>query len=374
MKEFLNEGEYLVHLLRCAIHQQQPQELPQQLSFPKVYRLSLEHDVANISFYSIEKLKKKPADALYREWELRCDMAVTRDVNQSFARDEILEGFQKAGIRSLEVQGSKIKALYPQPEYRTMSDIDFIIDPENLEKAWKVLEALGYTCKDLNGEEVDGFRPPNINVEIHSEYFPKACEYHSVMRPPFTSVEETGEYDCNDFYVYNILHVAKHYFWMGCGLRRILDVYYLNRHFEGWLDREYVDTLFEKAGVTAFVEEISALAEFWFGSGAGHELVGKMAEYILGSGLNGTYRNEMNNRLRTLCGDGVRFFRLKYVLKRIFVGRACLYERYPQARKRKILLPFYWLHRLFTSIGPERKKRIQTELQAVSASDWKQGS
>ena len=32
------------------------------------------------------------------------------------------------------------------------------------------------------------------------------------------------------FYAYNILHIAKHYHYGGCGIRRVLDVYYLYRH------------------------------------------------------------------------------------------------------------------------------------------------
>jgi hypothetical protein len=293
-------------------------------------------------------------------------------VNQSFAREEILDAFQAAGIRSLEVQGTQIKQFYPQPEYRTMSDIDFIIDRENLPRAYQILEGLGYECEDVEGVEVDAFRPPNINIELHSEYFSKHNDYYDMMRPPFASVDETGEYDFNEFYIYNILHVAKHYFLKGCGLRRILDVYYLNRHYTPLLNWEYVNSYFEKANIQDFFKKVSALAQYWFGDGECTEDVDRMIQYIMGSGVHGNTRHSLGNHLRDQYGEGVRFFRLKYFWKRLFVSKEVLYTRYPRAKKWKILLPFCWIHRLFTAVSDENRSRIKEEVEVVSEGQWKQ--
>lgn len=372
MREMISESRYLVHLLRCAIRDEQPQELPQSLSFGKVFSLGRAHSVENIAYYSVSKLDRKPEAALYREWELRCNMALTRDVNQSFAREEILDAFAQAGIRCLEVQGTKIKPFYPQPEYRTMADLDFIIDRENLGKAWQLLEELGYECEDNHGVEVDAFRAPNINIEVHSEYFPASSAYHTVMRPPFASVEETGAYDVNELYIYNILHIAKHYFKKGCGLRQVLDVYYLNRHYGPVLNREYVASVFQKAGVVEFAEKLSALAEHWFGDGPFREDLEEMEAYLLSSGVNGNRYNHLNNELKAMQNQGIRCFRLKYSLKRIFVGKTYLYGRYPITKKWKILLPFSWVYRLFAFVTPGGRRRLRQELGILTKSDWKQ--
>ena len=58
MQQFANEYEYLVHLLQCAISDEQPVEKPAELSFEKVFEYGRTHEVANIAYVSLLKLKK----------------------------------------------------------------------------------------------------------------------------------------------------------------------------------------------------------------------------------------------------------------------------------------------------------------------------
>lgn len=369
---FLDEYAYLVHLIKCAVQNQQPQEIPDQLSFEKVYEYGVLHEVSNIAFYSIEKLVKKPAIELYGQWQECCDMAVIRDINQEYAREEILCGFREANIRSLEIQGSTIKKLYPRSEYRTMSDVDFIVDLENLVKAKEVLHNLCYECADVDGVEVDGFRPPNIHIEIHTEYFPENSDYHNVMRPPFASVEATGEYDFNDFYIYNMLHIAKHYFNKGCGIRRVLDVYYLNLAYGKRIDKEYVQSVFEAANVVDFVTRISMLSDYWFGDGEYSKKTAGMEKYILNSGIHGNEQNVLNNHLRDLYGDGVFLYKLKYCLSRLLAGNDTMFVHYPFLERWKVLYPLCWVHRAIRAMCSADKHRIFGEVKTVMASDLKE--
>jgi hypothetical protein len=298
-------------------------------------------------------------------------MAMTRDINQSFAYEEIKAAFQKAGIRSVDVQGTKLKLWYPQTDYRTMSDLDFIIDPENLNKAWKLLETLGYECEDLHGVEVDAFRAPNINIEVHSEYFPEDCEYHDVMRPPFDTYDSNGLIDPNEFYIYHILHIAKHYYRNGCGLRQIMDVYYLDSNGAD-LDRDYIHSVMEKANAADFSDKISALAAYWFGDGAYRADLKEMEVYLLGSGVNGTRYNRLDNTLKVMRKEKPQLFRIRYSLKRIFVGKDYLYVRYPITKKWKILLPFSWIYRFFGLLTPSGNRRFREEIGLLTEKKWKQ--
>lgn len=368
---FNEEYEYLIHLVKAAIHDTQPAEKPPHLLFEKVYRYGVQHEVANIAFYSVQKLQNKPDEALLSDWEVCCNMAVARDINQNFAREEILTEFERKGIRSLEVQGTIIKQFYPRPEYRTMSDIDFIVDISSLSVARDILEGLGYVCEDVDGVEVDGFRSPNIHIEVHTEYFPTSCQYHSVMRPPFATVEETGSYDCNEFYIYNILHIAKHYFGKGCGVRRVLDVYYFNKRYGELIDCEYVKSVFESAGITEFAQNISLLAECWFGEAKRNAKIDGMEAYMFNAGLHGNEQNQMNNHLKKLYGDGVFLYRLKYCMRRLFAGKETMYVHYPFLERWKILYPFCWFHRLMRMLCSRDKYRIAGEMKMVADSDLK---
>lgn len=365
MQVFSDECEYLLHLVRCAIHDLQPQELPEGLLFGRVYECGVYHHVANIAFYSVERLTNKPEVELYRKWEDCRNMAVVRHINQIYAAQEIREGFLAAGIRWIEVQGTRIKPLYPQPEWRTMSDIDFIIDRENLPEAAEILKMLGYICKDSHGVEVDGFRSPNINVEIHTEYFPEASQYYSTMRPPFASVEETGAYDANEFYLYNILHIAKHYFLNGCGIRRVLDAYYLNKNYSQIIDGSYIKSILERANAADFAAELAELANTWFGMEEQDFPKTKMARFFIQSGLHGTRANELKNHLAKTFDSTVRFAKLKYFLRRVLGTPKNLRKDYPVLERYIFLYPFCWLYRTFRALKPQKLKRLRKEVEAV---------
>ncbi len=365
MCEFLDECDYLIHLVRCAIRNEQPQELPEAFLFERVYECGVYHHVANIAFYSVEKLAKQPEQPLYAKWEACRNRAIIRDINQSYAAEEIRNALQADGIRALEVQGTKIKPLYPQPEWRTMSDIDFIIDFDNLPRARAVLESLGYECRDSRGVEVDAFRPPNINIEMHTAYFPEVVDFHNIMRPPFASVEETGEYDISEFYIYNMLHIAKHYGTGGCGIRRVLDVYYLNKNHGQKIDREYVRSVLERAKVADLVEELAAIAKRWFGEEQPDTGRSDVERYIVQSGLHGNRLNELDNRLKRTFDGTVRFAKIKYLLRRFFGTKEKLYKAYPVLERHKILYPFCWLHRAFRALHPRKMKRLTREVKKV---------
>ena len=347
-----DEWEYLIHLIRCAIHDKPAQELPEGLDFGKVFQCAAFHHVANIAFYSVEKLENKPQEALYAKWKDRRDKAVVRSITQNFAAQEIRSAFQAEGIRWLEVQGTKIKPLYPRAEWRTMSDIDFIVDFENLTKAGQVLEQLGYQWKMAHeGTEVAAHRPPNINIELHSSYFPANSDYHGLLKP-FDSTDET-------FYAYNILHIAKHYYYGGCGIRRVLDAYYLNRHY----GQETAQDLLGRANATEFATELGALAESWFGEEDTFPQT-EMAQYILYSGLHGHGINEVANLVKKDMQIG-RFSKLKYLFGRIFCGKEVLRLNYPILERYWILYPVCWIHRVLRAMSSKRRKRIRYEVEAV---------
>jgi hypothetical protein len=343
----------------------QPRELPEALSFEDVYEWCRLHDVDNLAFYSLEKLNHKPEEPLYRKWQAGRDKAIVRDITQCYAAQQIRQSFLDADVRFLEVQGTKIKPLYPQSDWRTMSDIDFIIDPDNLPKATKLLEDLGYECHEDYPGEVEAHRPPNINVELHTEYFPEYSQYCRVIHSPFDALDEKGQCDLSMFYVYNLLHVAKHYFGGGCGIRRVLDVYYLNKEYGGQIDTAAVQTVLERANLVDFAAQLRCLAEAWFGEQEQDLPRNRMQRHILRAGLHGYHRNTQKYKLEDTLDKNARFPKLKYLFGRLLGSGKDLRTRYPVLQRHKLLYPFCWLHRALCALGPDARKRLKGETKTV---------
>lgn len=358
---FWDEWDYLIHLIRCTIHCLQPEEKPDYLEFERVYEYGEFHHVANIAFYSVERLKNKPDEALYRKWLACRDKAVVLDFNQCYAAEEIRDCFEGANIRWMELQGTVIKPLYPQPDMRTMSDIDFIIDREQLVKATELLNGLGYECRLNVGVDVNAHRAPNINVEVHSEFFPKLREYQMVMPELFA----TDVNSVNILYLYNVLHIAKHYFSGGCGIRRVLDIYFLNKNYSNCIDWDYMDAVLRQAGMVEFAAELSDLANNWFSEMKAEICHSSMAKYIMKSGLHGHRYHLLGNRLKGTSDSIKGLAKAKYILRRLSGSGEVLVKRYPILQRYKILYPLFWFHRAFLVLRPDRLRRIAKEMKSI---------
>lgn len=367
-REFIDEYDYLIHLVKCAIHDVIPCEIPQNLSFQKVFQYGVKHEIANIAFYSVEKLRNKPASELYDKWAVVRDQAIVRDMTQGFAREEIIEAFQTEGIRYLEVQGTKTKKMYPKAEYRTMSDIDFIIDAENLQKGKSILRTLGYRCMD-HGCEIDGYREPNIFVELHSEFFPEQSPYHLYLNGPFErviTVEDSLEVDDNSFYLYSVMHVIKHYYNWGCGIRRVLDLYLLNQYYAVKIDCDYVSGILQESQIADLARLFERLAEYWFGNGDYDEELSELIDYVKTAGVHGTPERGIGNRVRKEMQQRKKGVggKLCYLFKRIFPGTEIMYQYFPFLKKCIILMPICWILRWMDRII-KNGKNVIVELREI---------
>lgn len=366
-----NDFGYLVHLLKCALNGSRPNEKPDGVSFENVFNGAIRHDVANLAFYAVEKLEAKPEYELYDCWHQVRDLAVIRDINQAFAYDELCAELNKAGIRTLEIQGTVVKKYYPQPDMRTMSDIDFVVDKENLTKIKPILEKLGYEC-DCHSQEIDAHREPKINLEFHANVFEKK-PFTDCYANAFENAKSEGGtvyyFSDSDFYVYNMFHLLKHLFYAsGCGIRRFCDIYVLNRALEGSLDREYIHTMYEKYGVADKAEAVERLADALFGDGVMTDDLRALCDELANSAVHGTTVVQAKNDLNNIMQDGKRFAKQRYWLQRIFPPYEYMSWIYPQLEGKKVLTPIYQLRRIFRIVFKERHK-IKRACSAIKKAD-----
>ena len=349
----MNGYDYLIHLIKCAIHNVQPAEKPDGLSFSDIYKHSVLHDVANIAFYSVQRLQKKPDNKLYNAWEQKCYNAIQRDIYQSSARKKIVSAFASAGIRSLEIQGTKFKPMYPKPEYRTMSDIDFIVDKKNLKQANDVMRPLGYECDIFYNLESVAKGAHQVTVEIHTSFFDDSSEYLHLFKDadPFKYASETGEglcyeADADTFYLYSVCHFLKHFKGRGCGIRRVLDMYYLKKNFSDKIDRQYIESALEKGGHSQTVNDVFRLADAWFGDGTDGSDLNEIKEFIYTSGIHGNTLNKTKNMMEKaeMQGGSAKF---KYFKRLLF----------PPRRDTSVPALKYWTLRIASAVRSPAKRK-----------------
>ena len=365
MEKYVDEYDYLIHLIKCAIRGYQPDEKPEKLSFEKIFEYGRIHEVANIAFVSIQKLQSKPDTELYKKWQTIFAFSVQRHTNQMFARDTIVKALDRAEIRSVEVQGSVMKNLYPDPTWRMMSDIDFIIDRENLNKAEEIMKSLGYRTKNNSNVEIDGFGPYGIAVELHSDFFDSRSDLFGIITNVFDTAIPMGEgfsykADFTIFYLYNILHCIKHYSNRGAGIRRILDMYILYQNRDK-INLMYINEVLEKYDLKETADTIMALAIEWFGDISGEKDLKEIANMVYMAGNHGTIQVNLMNEYKKTEISNKGLFKLYKVISLLFPKKEVIYDAYPYCRKQKLPVIFGWIYRGGCIISDRKRRKNAIE-------------
>ncbi len=369
--EFRYDFEYLVHLLYCAIHNVQPQEKPQGISFENVFEIGKAHEVANIAFLSVEKLQQKPEAALYSEWQVYYYHSVQRDARQRSEYAAITELLTSNQIRWTEAQGTITKTLYPVSNWRMMSDIDLLVDAENIGRIEELLPALGEVdIKHYQDNELNVFPAHGSEIEFHSEFFTEFYEgalerYAGAIHHPFEHSTESPEnpyhwvLDLTSYYLYSLLHTVKHYEYAGCGIRRIVDMYYLEKALGNQVDKAYINEILQKYGFADYADRLWKLERYWFEDVHPDTDITEVLLDVVCSGNHGTYSIKLRNELRREASNGnMASAKRKKALRFLFPTKEHMYEGYPQFAEKGYSLFTCHVLRAVNHLKPSELKKM----------------
>lgn len=266
----------------------------------------------------------------------------------------------------MPVKGIFLKKMYPKSDFRTMSDIDILIDTENADKAGNIMLALGYTCESKEKSHHDVyFKEPVMNIEIHRQLFSdiSANNLSQYYKDVFIKAEKTDGFKFaykmtdEEFYIYTLAHFYKHYSNGGSGIRSVMDVYVMNNSIYEKLNKKSLNGKLKKLQLLNFRNEMTALSEMWFGISKETPELKKISEYIIGSGTYGTMLNNVNNQIKKKGKAG-------YFIYCTFPPLYLMKNNYPILKKVPLLLPVLWIWRLITSLITKRNI-VMFKLRAV---------
>ncbi len=361
---FKNEYEYLIHLIKCAIHNTQPIEKPNNISFECVFEVGKLHEVANIAFVSVEKLHDKPNDKLYNKWKVQFALSIQRNANQMAARDMIVNALNEQGIRTLELQGTIIKKLYPYAFWRNMSDIDFVVDKENLLKAEVVLQKMGCVTQRHGDYDISAYTKPKIAIELHSDFFDPNTEFYTKITNPFKKAVLSSNCmlyiaDETDVFLYNVLHCIKHFRGKGTGIRRLLDIYLLNNDVLPNIDKHAVFEFLTSLDCKCDYDNLSAIAQEWFDKDGAKTNLDHIKSKIYKAGTHGTFDVRMLNEYdKSKIKVGLKF---RTIISLIFPAKKNIYDAYEFCAKHKLPIFICWVYRweCLLFVGKKRKHAIE---------------
>jgi len=347
----INEtGRYIVHLVFSVLNSTNPSPKPEGVSFEDIYNLSGKHNLTVICLHAIEKLDEKPEEELYEKWKKKAENARILSILQMTENENILKSMTDHEIRCLPLKGILLKEMYPMPELRETADLDILIDKKDQQNARIVMEQLGYEVESFDQFNEDSYRKVQfVHVEMHNQLVTEfsADQMNGTIdeiKHPFEYSIETDrkyEYRMTDenFYIFLIVHLAKHYLYSGVGIRPFADIYLFRKIKH--LNYDYIASRLEKMGLLEFAENVEKLIQFWLSGQDMSDELYKMENMVFSSGSFGNAEGKILN----IISKGKRSS-ISYALYRIFPPYHLMILLYPTLRRRKICLPVYWLHRL----------------------------
>ena len=203
----------------------------------------------------------------------------------------------------------QVKTLTDVPVYHVdellskKSDIDVLIRKDCFDKAAEELKSMGYVLDESIKHHDIYKKLPHMVVEAHRAMYDKTVDYtqyeyfsnlsKAVLREGCSYIYD---FTTEDFYLYMIAHMAKHFYAKGCGIRNIVDIYVYRKKFADVMDYKYVTEELAKLGLSTFTKHMETLAEIWLCGKEGDGFYDQLFEYMLDSGIYGKDENGIWNK------------------------------------------------------------------------------
>lgn len=321
-----------------------PEKMPDLF---KVYTAAQTRGIENIVAYGLaDKRDDLPPD-VWQLFEKSIYRAIAQEVEQEKALSAFLGGLSAQHIPHMILKGYVLKKLYPSSDMRYMGDIDILIPPEKKEAARSILLGMGFRINFENMREMNAVNTKGVDIEVHFDMVsPNYPDWHAYYGNIWEkAVEgEGGAYALSDedYFIYHIVHLTKHYKGTGIGPRVFLDVFlYLSKKRDA-LDFTYLEAELQKLGLWEFTKNVIALSEMWFGEGERTPLLSDMESYVLESNLYGSDSHAAaHSEVQKIRGGKVKAF-----FRTVFPTMHTMSILYPALRRNKYLLWYYYIKRL----------------------------
>lgn len=361
--------EYLAELVKAQLENRKPMPIPNGIDAKQILEIARENHMDYLLLGALVKADGMNEDD--REVaRARVKWSVVRTLTQIMELKQLEKRFEEEHVKSQPLKGARLKFIYPSPEMREMSDIDILIDVDDMLRAKDILLDMGYSLRQAIKHHDIYQKGAFMVVEAHRSMYDRTVDNNqhnyfegfkrAVLRE---GMQYTYDFTREDFYVYMMAHMAKHFYAMGCGIRNLVDVYIYQKEYGDILDLAYVKKELEQCGILTFTEHMEKLAAIWLGGEEGDQFYDNLFFYMLNSGIYGKDENGIWNKFaeEKVRNREVSLRELKmwYYLPPL----SYMAEYYPWLEDYPALIPVAWGIRAFRGIfmkkGVHKREMLQ---------------
>lgn len=345
----------LLHL--CKIHSLQP---------ILYYMLSTESGQFRESYPELEKKMRNQYIA-----------SVYLSVQQEQAAEEMAEHFCRKGIPLVFFKGILLRSFYPEPQLRTMGDIDCLVSREKREQAHDLMLDMGYEC-ELNKGDIWVYNRGNVSVEMHTRIASKLSQngfdYRNFFSDAMEHTEKSGNYlflRREYHFCFLIYHIAKHLYSTGAGIRMILDIAVFLRYYGNEFDWKHAEELLRKSRLAKTAGAVFQLCSRWFGveipwkDTVSEDVLDQLGTYIIEGGTFGFASHDVGDiylrrGYENHDKEGKRRFQFHLLWNYLFPSAENILQIMPSVEKYRWLLPAAWIKRWWLGAFRRRNQALHT--------------
>lgn len=358
MKKHLSEAEkikysYFLSLVSSVLNDTEAPLPYENCSLESIKRIADETRMDAIFDEAIIMLSKKfsvSAELLsYAKKDLNHWIYI--DTAMKYEIENLLKCFDKEQIYNLPMKGYFLKNDYPNPFDRSIADYDVLFEIKDIEKIKDLFNKNGYKFLKNDSQQYHFTKQPFMYIEMHRSLLKKDNINYSLLENQLEKAKVRDGYSYSkemtleDYYIYMLLHSAKHFSQGGIGIRMIADEYVFYKKYSDQLNQKYLSELFEKLGITLFEKKLRDISLKWFSKGSEVKDFDDVEEYILLSMTLGrvdvAVMSEME-RQRVNTKTGRKKSRFANFISSLFPNKSYMANKYPFVEKMPILLPYSW--------------------------------
>ena len=355
------EKNYIIELLKCSITNTTPSIPDESLDWDVVFQCGKIHRILPVLFFSIQKLPdeyKAKIDKL-KHYELAYKSNLVDDSNRENEISIITKELSDNNVDYILLKGTVTKHFYPDTSMRMMSDIDILYRNKSAEDIKHLFDELRYTQtkstpKDAMYLSSNQLVKVEMQQSLLDDGFTEWLRYLNDIWDRCVNKSE-NEYAMTpeDFYIYHIIHMAKHFINGGVGLRHILDTWVIKKHYND-LDQKYIKEILTELSLFKFNQQITNLCSYWFedNNQVNKENTNLLSEYIFANGAFGNIGQQSVNESAT----GRK--------RKVFPDKETMANYYGDViNNHPATIPFYWVRlnaeRIFKNPN-KTKNKMQT--------------
>lgn len=362
----INSQQVILSILRAFLNDKKNIDIPANVNWKKFNRLAEINSVSGIIGYVFQQAD---ADGVPAEIRRKYENDFLSTITITTMRDEdmksLIDLLNKNGIDHLLFKGYIVKDLYTVPELRTYGDIDFAIRRESRGKCNTMMLKNGYRPLD-DWEPVYSYEKNNEHYEIHTELLDSNlnnnADYQGYFRDFWNHTVHVDQHtytpDPEYHLLYLLMHIAKHVYGSGAGIRMYLDIAFYLRAYREQIDWDHFQHEVHTLKIDRFVNTVFTAVEKWFDikspiplKAVDNSFMDEFLTFTLNGGVFGhnSKAAKLSEVRKNSKGGSVK--RADTLLKRAFPSADTIKSRYTYLDGKPWLLPVAWVHRFFKKKG-----------------------